>query len=197
MALYILGSLFAVTVFASLFECIFSNGSTSEKSDSDPQASQVAIKMVDTNNNNGNDKDISGDIQANGGEGSSEGAKSRPSLFVRLVVSFSLVGNTRAMFRVSPNKFASIDFVRFLMLLQIMYMHQYYVALGWSSWPLTKRFQNGLIQKAGTDLKYAFLRNIHNTDFFFALTYAFPFLIFPGLSASIDILISSSTEASC
>lgn len=92
------------------------------------------------------------------------------SLLSRCLISFSLVSNTRAMFKVSTNKFAVIDFLRFLMLLQIILMHQYYVALGWSAWPLTKRFVNGLMRQAGTAPRYAFLRNIHNTDFFFALT---------------------------
>ncbi|KAH9389312.1 hypothetical protein TYRP_008673, partial [Tyrophagus putrescentiae] len=74
------------------------------------------------------------------------------------------------MFRVSPNKFAAIDCLRFLMLVQIIWMHQYYTALGWSALPLTKRLVGGLHQLTGTATKYMLLRNTHNTDFFFALT---------------------------
>ena len=77
------------------------------------------------------------------------------------------------MFKVeSKARFASVDFIRFLMLLEVILMHQYYVALGWSAWPISSRMfaEQGLPQSVGSAERYAFLRNIHNTDFFFALT---------------------------
>ena len=92
------------------------------------------------------------------------------SLISEIIISFSIVSNTKAMFKKSSKKFVNIDFIRFLMLLQITLMHQYYVYLFWSALPLTKRLFTGLSSKVSTDYKYAFLRNVHNTDFFFALS---------------------------
>lgn len=94
----------------------------------------------------------------------------KPSLLSQIIIAFSLAGNTRAMFYVSPAKFSSIDFIRFVMLVEISLMHNYYVAVGWSAWPLTKHFATGLFPQFATESRYAFLRNIHNTDFFFALS---------------------------
>jgi hypothetical protein len=92
------------------------------------------------------------------------------SIISRLIISFSIISNTKSMFKKSAKKFVNIDFIRFLMLLEVILMHQYYVNLFWSSTPLMKRLFTGLISKVGTDYKYAFLRNVHNTDFFFALS---------------------------
>lgn len=94
----------------------------------------------------------------------------RYSILSELIISFSLVSNTKSMFKKSSKKFVNIDFIRLLMLLQVTLMHQYYVYLFWSALPLTKRLFTGLSTKVGTDYKYAFLRNVHNTDFFFALS---------------------------
>lgn len=153
-------------MFASLYEFVLTDLGIAQSSvsSSNPR-NQVVIRMSDQNNNGTNVtavNDQSADKKI--------APKGRLSIISRLIISFSLVGNTRLMFKVSPNKFAAIDFIRFVMLCEIMLMHQYYVALGWSAWPLTKRFINGLTAKVGTEFKYAFLRNIHNTDFFFALT---------------------------
>lgn len=92
------------------------------------------------------------------------------SMADRVVIAFSIVSNTKAMFKRSAKKFSNIDFVRLVMLLQVTLMHQYYVYLFWSALPLTRRVFTGLASKVGTDYKYAFLRNVHNTDFFFALS---------------------------
>ncbi|XP_054163730.1 uncharacterized protein LOC128961509 [Oppia nitens] len=88
----------------------------------------------------------------------------------QLIISFSIISNTKAMFKKSTKKFVNIDFIRFVMLLQTILMHQYYVYMFWSAIPLTKRLMTGMTSKVGTDYKYAFLRNVHNTDFFFALS---------------------------
>lgn len=92
------------------------------------------------------------------------------SLITNIFLSFSLINNTRSMFINKPNKFGSIDLIRFLMLINVIIMHQYYVSIGWSTLPLAKNILNGLMLKAGTENRYGFLRNIHTTDFFFALT---------------------------
>lgn len=92
------------------------------------------------------------------------------TILSKILISFSIVSNTKSIFKKSAKKFINIDFIRFLMLLQTILMHQYYVYLFWSAIPLTKRLFNGLGSRVGTDYKYAFLRNVHNTDFFFALS---------------------------
>jgi len=157
-------------VVASICEFVVEEFATSSKDADDAGQGHVSIKMSSRDNNNNNHGKAEEPTPSTSVE---QPIKRKRPLFLRLLLAFSLVGNTRAMFRVSPNKFAAIDFIRFLMLVQIIVMHQYYVALGWSAWPLTKRFFNGLLQKTGTESRYAFLRNIHNTDFFFALSYDF------------------------
>lgn len=146
---YIFATLFAITVLASLYERLLGDDADESKTTHEEKR-QVSI-----------------DINGNSADRSTK--KSTLSLPSRLILCFSLVRNTREMFQVKPNKFNSVDCLRFVMLLEIILMHQYYVALGWAAWPLSKRFVSGLFQKVGTDFKYGFLRNIHNTDFFFSL----------------------------
>lgn len=161
-------SLFALSIVASMYEGYVAPrpedilATRSKQTETTPAAAAADIPVVSINMK----------LDANGNHPKSIEKKPAPRLSLpsRCLISFSLVGNTRSMFKVSPAKFAVIDFWRFVMLLEIILMHQYYVALGWSAWPLTKRFVNGLLQQAGTEPRYAFLRNIHNTDFFFALT---------------------------
>lgn len=161
---------------ASLVESfVIDESSGSSPKNEDNEGKQVSIKMSDLNNNNNNGSTTAEIALSNKSVQQSSSSPSsakhhQHSLPLRLLFAFSLVGNTRAMFRVSPNKFAAIDCLRFLMLVQIIWMHQYYTALGWSALPLTKRLVGGLHQLTGTATKYMLLRNTHNTDFFFALT---------------------------
>lgn len=91
------------------------------------------------------------------------------SITIKVLTSFSIISNTKALFKQSPDNFANIDSIRLLVLLVIILIHNYYGYVMWNGTAFVKRMFTGLPSKIISSYKYTFIRNIHNTDFFFML----------------------------
>lgn len=149
-----------LALLASFYQLWLEEFGSSSSRATTTAASEWSTKSLPIKTVNRSDKIPSNEIEMK---------KSSKNLLNQLLMAFSLVNNTRMLFQHKPNKFGSVDFFRFLMLINVIVMHQYYVPIGWSTWPFHKRLFQGILAKAGTETRYIFLRNSHNTDFFFAL----------------------------
>ncbi|KAH9511887.1 hypothetical protein DERF_010311 [Dermatophagoides farinae] len=188
MAIYIYSGLFLLTILASIYEYFLKRSQQQSLSINDPVKSKNQSNDNGENNNKniGKNNDIIDNNQLttvnvnNGNESSISSSSSsststseslqKHSIISCIIVAFSFVSNLRSLFVSKPNNFGSIDFFRLVMLIETIFMHTYYMGTLTASMAVQKKLFTGLATKTLQDKKYGFLRNFHNTDFFFSLT---------------------------
>lgn len=161
-----------LTILASIYEYLLKRSSSNDNSVNTTKNGDEINNNNNYKKNNNNDNNQQTTVNVdNENENNIISTKSSPkhSIISRIIIAFSFVSNLRSLFISKPNNFGSIDFLRLLMLFETIFMHTYYIGILMPGMAIQKKLLTGLASKTLREKQYGFLRNFHNTDFFFAL----------------------------